>query len=143
MSNEARIIEVKGDDDGQRLDRWLKRVAPDLPYVLVQKLLRKGQIRIDGKRAKPDTRLEQGQEVRLPPKDCKSKPVNKTLNAEDIAYIKSLVIYDDGDVVALNKPYDLAVQGGTKMQRHVDGLLEGLKNKEGIKPRLVHRLDKD
>ena len=62
-----RMITVKDDDDGQRLDRWLKRVAPDMPYVLAQKLLRKGAIRIDGKRAKPDTRLIAGQEVKIPP----------------------------------------------------------------------------
>lgn len=141
--SEVRIIQVSEDDDGQRLDRWIKRVAPDLPYVLTQKLLRKGQIRIDGKRAKPNTKLITGQEVRLPPAGSKAKTKERILTHEDIAFIQSLVIYDDGDVIALNKPYGLAVQGGTKMERHIDGLLDGLANKEGVRPRLVHRLDKD
>lgn len=140
---EPRILTVESDDNGQRLDRWIKRVAPDLPYVLVQKLLRKGQIRIDGKRAKPDTRLVEGQEIRLPSADNKAPVKEKKLTGDDIAFIKSLVIYDDGDIIAINKPYDLAVQGGSKIERHVDGLLDGLVNADGVRPRLVHRLDKD
>lgn len=140
---EARILIVESDDNGQRLDRWIKRMAPDLPYVLVQKLLRKGQIRIDGKRAKPDTRLVEGQEVRLPAADTKAPKKEKKLSGDDIAFIKSLVIYDDGDIIAINKPYELAVQGGSKIERHVDGLLDGLVNADGVRPRLVHRLDKD
>lgn len=141
--SDVRIIQVSDDDDGQRIDRWIKRTAPDLPYVLVQKLLRKGQIRIDGKRAKPDTKLMSGQEVRLPPKEGKQKSQKRKLTKDDVAFINSLVIYDDGDVIAINKPQDLAVQGGTNTDRHIDGLLEGLADQDGVKPRLVHRLDKD
>jgi 23S rRNA pseudouridine955/2504/2580 synthase len=139
----VRILPVSEDDDGARLDRWIKKNAPDLPYVLVQKLMRKGQIRVDGKRAKPDQKLSVGQEVRLPPYEGMRPREEKKISASDIAYIKSLVIFDDGDVIAINKPYDLAVQGGTNTYRHVDGLLEGLANAEGVKPKLVHRLDKD
>ena len=140
---DIRQILVNEDDNGQRLDRWIKRHAPDLPYVLVQKLLRKGQIRVDGKRAKPETRLETGQEVRLPPRENPSRKEKKELSDADIDYIRGLVIYEDEDVIALNKPQGLAVQGGTKTERHIDGLLDGLMNKKGIRPRLVHRLDKD
>lgn len=141
--SDVRLFTISADDDGQRVDRWIKRNAPDLPYVLVQKLLRKGQIRIDGKRAKPDKKLIAGQEIRLPPYEKVKKPAPKPITDEDIDFIKSLVIYDDGDVIAINKPHDLAVQGGTNMERHIDGLLDGLMNKEGVRPRLVHRLDKD
>lgn len=141
--SDIRLFTISPDDDGQRVDRWIKRNAPDLPYVLVQKLLRKGQIRIDGKRAKPDTKLVAGQEIRLPPYEKQKKPPPKPITEKDIDFIKSLVIYDDGDVIALNKPHDLAVQGGTNTERHIDGLLDGLMNKEGVRPRLVHRLDKD
>lgn len=147
-SNDPREIEVPQDDDGQRMDRWLKRVAPDLSYVLVQKLIRKGQIRMDGGRVKTSTPIKAGSIVRLPPyrgtneKGPKHKREYK-ISSEDEAFIRSLVIYDDGDVVALNKPPGLAVQGGSKTTRHIDGLLEGLKNEDGVKPRLVHRLDKD
>lgn len=138
-------VTVSEDDDGQRLDRWLKSYAPSIPYGLAQKLIRKGQLRVDGKRAKADTRLVAGQDIRIPPIDSKPQRSDKKspLSAADKAFIKSLIIHDDGDIIALNKPSGLAVQGGTNMTRHVDGLLEALLNEEGVKPRLVHRLDKD
>lgn len=144
-----RLINVKNDDDGQRLDRWLKKHVPDMPYVLAQKLLRKGAIRVDGKRVKTDTKLVGGQEVKIPAFETggvksQKRPENKRkLSAEDAAFIRSLVIYDDGDVIALNKPYGIATQGGTGQKRHIDGMLDALKNEEGVEPRLVHRLDKD
>ena len=141
----VRHIEVVQDDDGQRLDRWLKKTVPEVPYGLLQKLIRKGQLRVDGKRAKTDTRLVGGQVVRIPPVegDGAKSARKKKLSAEDEAFIKSLVIYDDGDVLAINKPHDLATQGGTKVFRNVDDLMAALTNEEGVKPRLVHRLDKD
>jgi len=141
--SEVRVIPVSVDDEGQRMDRWIKRHAPDLPYVLVQKLLRKGQIRVDGKRAKTDTKLSAGQEVRLPPYSGERLYEKKKISDEEANFIRSLVIYDDGEVIALNKPEGWAVQGGTNTNHHIDGLLEALANSEGVKPRLVHRLDKD
>lgn len=141
-----RIITVKDDDDGQRLDRWLKRVAPDMPYVLAQKLLRKGAIRIDGKRAKPDTRISAGQDVKIPPFETggiKSEKNKRKVTQDDIVFMRSLVIYEDEDIIALNKPHGLATQGGTNTKRHIDGLLDVFKDKDGVKPRLVHRLDKE
>jgi 23S rRNA pseudouridine955/2504/2580 synthase len=144
-----RFIKVKEDDDGQRLDRWLKKNVPELSYILAQKLLRKGQIRIDGKRAKPDARLETGQEVKIPPSAMQTDKIKAfafqkpKITDKDRAFMRSLVIYEDEDVIAINKPYDLAVQGGTKTKRHIDGLLDVFADKEGVKPRLVHRLDKE
>jgi 23S rRNA pseudouridine955/2504/2580 synthase len=146
VSGGLRIIEVAQDDDGQRLDRWLKKFVPDMPFVLAQKLLRKGQIRVDGKRAKPDSRLVSGQKVKIPPFQSEQEayvPHKRKLSADDAAFITSLVIYDDGDVIALNKPHGIATQGGTNQKKHIDGMLEALKNREGVVPRLVHRLDKD
>lgn len=140
----VRHLKVSDDDNGQRLDRWLKKRVPELPYGLAQKLMRTGQIRVAGKRAKAETRLEAGQEIRLPPiEDAVEGKRERKLSEKDIKFIKSLVIYDDGDVVALNKPAGLSVQGGTKTRIHIDGFLDGLKNKDGVRPRLVHRLDKD
>lgn len=141
-----RMITVKDDDEGQRIDRWIKKYVPDMPYVLAQKLMRKGAIRADGKRVKPDTRLKGGQEIKIPPFDSKAPsktPRKQKLSDEDAAFVRSLVLYEDEHVIALNKPYDLAVQGGTKTKRHIDGMLEAFKNKEGVVPRLVHRLDKE
>ena len=138
-------IEVSADQDGQRLDRWLKSNAPQIPYSLAQKLIRKGQLRVDGKRAKADARLQKGQMVRIPPVGEAHHKQNRKpkLSDADADFIQSLVIYDQGDVLALNKPAGLAVQGGTKTKRHIDGMLDALINKEGVRPRLVHRLDKD
>jgi 23S rRNA pseudouridine955/2504/2580 synthase len=135
-------IDVEGDDDGQRLDRWLKRKFPSLPYAMAQKLIRKGQIRVEGKRAKSDTRLKAGQSVRIPPFDFKQKKAPAPVSKEDAKFIRSLVIYDEDGIIALNKPEGLAVQGGTKTRIHIDGMLGAIADKGGNKPRLVHRLDK-
>lgn len=145
---EIQTIEVKPDDDGQRLDRWIKKHAPHLPYVLAQKLMRKGQIRVDSKRAKPDTRLAKGQIVRIPPIDTQAaKPTAKSgpqpLTAKDKDFIRSLIIHEDEYFYALNKPEGLAVQGGSKTKVHIDRFLPALKSKDGTAPKLVHRLDKD
>ena len=143
MSGVQNIIVTK-EESGLRLDRWLGKKG--VPFFLVHKFCRSGQLRIDGKRAKADTRLVEGQNVRIPPYTPKESTEHKRpvkLSDKDRAYIKSLVIYDDGQIIALNKPSGLATQGGTNMKQHVDRLLEGLVNKDGIKPHLVHRLDKD
>ena len=140
--SDARLIQVSAEDDGQRLDRWLKKNVPDIPYALAQKLIRKGAIKIDGRKAKTDARLAAGQEVRLPPVEARSLPKKKApakKRPDDESYIRSLVIFDDGDVVALNKPGDIASQGGSGVERHIDGLLVHLADKKGRRPRLIHR----
>jgi 23S rRNA pseudouridine955/2504/2580 synthase len=136
-------IEVTTGEDGVRLDRWFKRRWPHLAHGQIQKLLRSGQVRVDGGRAKADTRLPAGARVRVPPlPEAPPAGAREELSDRDIAYARSLVIYEDDEVLALNKPSGLAVQGGTKTTRHVDRLLgawgEGLE-----RPRLVHRLDRD
>ena len=134
---------VQPTDDGQRLDRWLKRHYPDISFGQMQKILRTGQIRIDGKRVKGDARLSAGQVLRIPPQLSMPTPKNEDgLSEKDAAFIKSLVIYQDEHILALNKPSGIATQGGSKIARHIDGLLNGLK-RDGEKPHLVHRLDKD
>ncbi|MGB0720144.1 MAG: RluA family pseudouridine synthase [Bdellovibrionales bacterium] len=131
---------VGEDDDGQRLDRWLKKHG--MPFAQIQKAIRKGEVRVDSKRAKPDQRLIAGQSVRIPPVAEKPQTPQKP-NDKDAAFIKSLVIYEDADIIAINKPSGLATQGGSKQTRYVDFYLEALADKDGVKPRLVHRLDKD
>ncbi|ACG77681.1 ribosomal large subunit pseudouridine synthase C [Phenylobacterium zucineum HLK1] len=140
---EVRTLYVDKGEEGVRLDRWFKRRWPHLNHIQIQKLTRSGQIRVDGARAKPDTRLSAGSQVRVPPLPDAPPPRAKgELDPREAAYARSLVIYEDEDVLALNKPSGLAVQGGTKTTRHIDGLLsawgEGLE-----RPRLVHRLDRD
>lgn len=145
MSREVKTLYVAEAEDGIRLDRWFRRRWPHLSHVQVQKMARSGQIRVDGSRAKPEDRLTAGAAVRVPPIP---DPVEKTpgerptLSDRDVAYARSLVLFEDDMVIALNKPAGLAVQGGTKTTKHVDRLLsawgEGLE-----RPRLVHRLDRD
>ncbi len=137
---------VAGDEEGLRLDRWFKAHYPVITHALLEKLLRKGQIRVDGARAKSKTRLKPGQKVRVPPlgeRADRPRPQSQPapLTAEDKAFIEDMVIYEDKQIVALNKPPGLAVQGGSRTSRHIDGLIAGL-YPHAEKPRLVHRLDK-
>jgi 23S rRNA pseudouridine955/2504/2580 synthase len=139
----VQTLEVENGEAGARLDKWFKRRFPHVPNGRLQKLLRTGQIRVDGGRVKADTRLEAGQSVRVPPlPDAEAPPPTAGISQKDRAFIRSLVIYQDDDVIALDKPAGLAVQGGTKTTRHLDGLLDGLARK-GERPRLAHRLDRD
>lgn len=144
MSKDVRFITIPEDEDGQRLDRWLKKCVPGLPYVLAQKLMRKGAIRVGEEKVQPSRRLRAGEIVRIPPfEEGQTSLATLDRFPDDESFIRSLVIYDDGEVMAINKPAGLASQGGSKIRRHVDGLLEHLANKKGVKPRLVHRLDRD
>ncbi|MGD2131991.1 MAG: RluA family pseudouridine synthase [Maricaulaceae bacterium] len=136
-------VEVKAGEAGARLDRWFRRRYPQVTQGALQKLLRTGQVRVDGARAKADKRLEAGQSVRVPPLPEAAPPsAPKAVSAKDKAFVRGLVIYEDDDMIALNKPAGLAVQGGTKTTRHLDGMLDALA-KKGERPRLVHRLDRD
>ena len=142
---EVLTIYVAEAEDGIRLDRWFRRRWPHLSNIQVQKMARSGQIRVDGARIKPEGRLTAGAAVRVPPiPDDTSRQAGDvhTLSPQDIKFAKSLVLYEDDMVIAINKPHGLAVQGGTKTSRHVDRLLSAWG--EGMdRPRLVHRLDRD
>jgi len=133
-------ITVEASEGGARLDRWFKRRFPHIPHGKVEKLLRTGQLRVDGKRAKGSLRIEGGQVVRVPPlPDPSEIKTKRPVSEDDTAFMRGLVIYEDADLIALNKPFGLAVQGGTKTTRHIDGMLSAL----GEGCRLVHRLDRD
>ncbi len=133
-------LTVPETDDGSRLDRWFKKQFPHVPHGRVEKLLRTGQIRVDAKRAKGNLRLEAGQTIRVPPlPDPSDMSETPPVNDDDKKFIRSLVIYEDNDLIALNKPTGIAVQGGSKTTRHIDGMLPAL----GEGCRLVHRLDRD
>ena len=136
-------VTVQEVDDGQRLDRWLKKYYPETGFGQMQKILRTGQVRVDGKRAKGDTRVLKDQIIRIPPQLTSPLPKEERgLSSKDEAFIQSLVIYRDEHIIALNKPQGLAVQGGTKIVKHIDGMLDGLKF-GADRPHLVHRLDRD
>jgi len=136
----VQILTVPDSDEGARLDRWFKRLFPHIPHGRVEKLLRTGQIRIDGKRAKGNVRLTAGAQIRIPPlPDPTEKKTAAQLSNTDQVFIRNLVIYEDDALIAINKPAGLAVQGGSKTTRHIDGMLPAL----GTGCRLVHRLDRD
>jgi len=136
----VQILTVEDTDDGARLDRWFKRQFPHIAHGRVEKMLRKGEIRVDGKRAKGNLRVEAGQAIRIPPlPDPTDEKPQRRISDADAAMIKDMVIYEDDLMFALNKPAGLAVQGGTKTTRHIDGMLPAL----GEGCRLVHRLDRD
>lgn len=141
----VQTVTVAQDDADQRLDRWFRRQFPHVPQGRIEKMCRKGEIRVDGGRVKAATRLEAGQQVRVPPlpEGEAPAPERKTVSDADARMIQACVIYRDDQVIALNKPAGLPTQGGSKQTRHVDGLAEALKFGFEEKPRLVHRLDKD
>jgi len=141
-------IKVEAGEAGMRLDRWFKAHYPGLGFGHLQKLLRSGQVRVDGGRAKADTRVEPGQMVRVPPlgvdKQGEGALTGRTIrNQDDGDVLAQMLLYEDAKVFVFNKPAGLAVQGGSGVSRHVDGMLEAWRNKKGEKPRLVHRLDRD
>jgi 23S rRNA pseudouridine955/2504/2580 synthase len=141
-------IEVSADEAGMRLDRWFKTHYPGLGFGRLQKLLRSGQVRVDGGRVKTETRLEKGQVVRVPPLEVDRntpEPANARglRNDDDHVALSRILIHEDPKVYVFNKPTGLAVQGGSGVVRHVDSMLEAFRSKKGEKPRLVHRLDRD
>ena len=144
MSRVQTVTVEEGEGD-QRLDRWIKRRFPQLSQGMIEKMCRKGECRVEGGRVKSSTRLEEGQQVRIPPLPDRAAPpiVRTSVSEADARMIQSCVIYRDDHVIALNKPPGLATQGGSGQTRHVDGLAEALTFGMEEKPRLVHRLDKD
>ena len=143
---------IDPDDDGIRIDRWFKRHYPQVTHVLLQKLLRKGEVRLDGKRADAGTRVRCGQSMRLPPQVIhakderpeKSKPDTKhPLASKDMGSLADRILYMDKQVIVLDKPAGLATQGGSGLKKHVDGMLDSLQYEKPTRPKLVHRLDRD
>lgn len=142
----VQTITVGPADTDQRLDKWLKRMFPHLGQGRIEKMCRKGELRVDGGRVKANSRVTTGQQVRIPPLpepgEIKPQAVSR-ISAADAKMIRDCVIYKDDDIIVINKPAGLATQGGSGMTKHVDGLAEALKFDLEEKPRLVHRLDKD
>jgi 23S rRNA pseudouridine955/2504/2580 synthase len=138
-------VSVTADEAGMRVDRFLEARFSGLSFAHIQRVIRKGEVRVNGKRTRPNHRLEAGQIVRIPPLRFEPPPRMSGDGADDKtrAFLKSITLYEDADVLVLNKPMGLAVQGGSGTTRHIDGMLEALRDPHGQRPRLVHRLDKD
>ena len=144
----VQTVAVEEDADGMRLDRWVKKRFPGLSQGRVEKLLRAGQIRLDGGRAKSNSRLIAGQSVRMPPltsdaANAHADRVRERASKADKLMLEAAILHKDHHVLVIDKPAGLAVQGGSKTTRHLDGMLDALTLEAAERPRLVHRLDKD
>lgn len=140
----AQNLQVTEDEEGMRLDRWFKRRVPDLSLSHLNKIVRTGQVRVDGARVKTAFRLATGQNVRVPPLNLEDRPAPVFVPDEsDARALKDMVLFEDRDLMVLNKPFGLAVQGGSGTKVHIDGMLASIPNERGDRPVLVHRLDRD
>src|SRR5260221_14567055 len=143
----VQTISVAPDDGELRLDGWSRRHSPGLGQGRFEKLLRTGQIRVDGRRAQASDRVAPGQVIRVPPLGDLSTPPPRgeppAPRPRDLEMIRRTVLHKDDDVIVIDKPAGLAVQGGTNTERHLDALLDALRFDAQERPRLVHRLDRD
>lgn len=142
----VQTLTVGSDEGDQRLDRWFRRHFPLISQGRIEKLCRKGEIRVDGGRVRASTRVAVGQKVRVPPLGEAPPPAmapRPRVSDADADMIRAAVIWRDDHLIVLNKPAGLPSQGGSGHLRHVDGLSEALRFGAEDKPRLVHRLDKD
>jgi 23S rRNA pseudouridine955/2504/2580 synthase len=140
----AQNFEVLEDEEGMRLDRWFKRRLPNLSLSHLNKIVRTGQVRVDGARVKTATRLARGQSIRVPPLNLEAPSfVKPPILEADVLALRDMILHEDQDLLVLNKPYGLAVQGGSGMTRHIDGMLASMPNERGDRPMLVHRIDRD
>jgi 23S rRNA pseudouridine955/2504/2580 synthase len=151
-SDKVETLTVAERDGGQRLDRWFRQHFPDVSQGYLQKLLRTGQVRVDGKRVEAKEHVAAGALIRVPRIVRVPKKENVVLQAqmkaagapkEDRDAIEAMILYEDDKVLVLNKPFGLAVQGGTGTRHHIDGMLAGMIDRFGDRPRLVHRIDRD
>src|SRR5262249_22436894 len=144
-AGKVQTVSVTPDESGMRVDRFFEARFPGLSFSDSQRIIRKGEVRVNGKRTQPKARLEAGQVVRIPPLKVEAPAPRDDAPAaqKDRAFLKSIILFEDADVMVLNKPMGLAVQGGSGTTRHIDGMLAALRGPDGQRPRLVHRLDKD
>src|SRR3954471_3523780 len=137
-------VTVRPEDGAGRLDRWFKRHYPALSHGRLEKLLRTGQVRVDGKRAEAGDRIGPGQVVRVPPLGAApSSSTRPEVGDREAEGLRRRVLHRDAEVIVLDKPAGLAVQGGSNTPHHLDGMLDALRFDAADRPRLVHRLDRD
>jgi 23S rRNA pseudouridine955/2504/2580 synthase len=145
-ASKVQTVAVTADESGMRVDRFLEARFPSLSFSHIQRVIRKGELRVDGKRVDGKDRLTEGQNVRIPPLRLEApKSAGTSVAGEEKTreFLRSITLFEDADVLVLNKPMGLSVQGGSGTTRHVDGMLDVLRDRHGNRPRLVHRLDKD
>lgn len=137
----VRHLEVGPGEDGQRIDNFLLRELKGVPRSHVYRLLRKGEVRVNGRRARPEKRLEAGDVVRLPPVRMAAEEAPTRVPDPVLAMVRAAVIHEDERILALDKPPGLAAHGGSGLSF---GAIEALRaDRPGVDLELVHRLDRD
>ena len=137
----VRLVRVPDDRDGQRLDNFLLLQLKGAPRSLVYKLVRSGQVRVNGKRAKADSRLAGGDEVRIPPVKLGEPGDQRPPPQGLLDRLAASIVFEDERILAVNKPSGLATHGGSGISH---GLIESLRALRPGEPlELVHRLDRD
>jgi 23S rRNA pseudouridine955/2504/2580 synthase len=141
-SPKVQIIEIDADHDGQRIDNFLKTKLKGVPKSRIYRILRKGEVRVNKGRIKPDYRLREGDAVRIPPIRVSDKPSVGIPSKNTFEYLKSRILYEDKGMIILNKPSGMAVHGGSGISY---GVIEALRQlfPDERSLELVHRLDRD
>lgn len=137
----VRLVRVADEREGQRLDNFLAGQLKGVPRSLIYRLLRTGQVRVNGKRAKPDTRVGGGDEVRIPPVRTAEPATGGAPAAAQLARIQAAVIFEDRDFLVLDKPAGIAAHGGSGVSHGAIELLRAARPGDTLE--LVHRLDRD
>ena len=140
-SSSVRMVRVDDERDGQRIDNFLAGQLKGVPKSLIYRLLRTGQVRINGKRAKPDTRIAPGDEVRIPPVRTATPSVPGTPPKAQLQRIERAIIHEDRDFLVLDKPSGIASHGGSGIDFGAIELLRAARPNESLE--LAHRLDRD
>ncbi|MGN6287153.1 MAG: RluA family pseudouridine synthase [Afipia sp.] len=146
LPTKVQTVAVTADENNMRVDRFLEARFPGLSFSHIQRIVRKGELRVNGKRADSKDRLNEGDSVRIPPLKLDAPKGAGALSdaAQKVRdELQKMILFEDADVMVLNKPAGLAVQGGSGLSRHVDQMLETMRDAKGQRPRLVHRLDRE
>jgi len=137
----VRLVRVTEDRDGQRLDNFLLGQLKGVPKSLIYKIVRSGQVRVNGGRAKADTRLEAGDEVRIPPVRVGEQSDKGSPSASMLAAMEASIVFEDARLLAISKPSGIASHGGSGISFGVIETLRALRPDQPFE--LVHRLDRD
>lgn len=137
----VKFVEATSEDEGQRVDNFLMRHFRNVPKTLIYRVIRKGEVRVNKGRVKQNTRLKEGDVVRLPPIKVPEK-TQFSIPQGQMQRIEDNILYEDNDLMVINKPSGIAVHGGSGINF---GLIEILREMRPLAKRieLVHRLDRD
>lgn len=138
----VRLVSIGPDSEGQRIDNFLIGQLKGVPKSRIYRLLRKGEVRLNSGRIKPDRRLKEGDLVRIPPLRMR-QPANKpAVTAREFSLLEGRILYEDDRLIVINKPAGMAVHGGSGISH---GVIEVMRQERPDTSylELVHRLDRD